>query len=196
MTHHYTVPRSTYTSNFVTCLHCTLESLGARPESRPWLRKLRGRSGRRGRADQYRGRHLLPLVVVRLLHQLRLMLLVMLLLLLLRRSLIAVGAPSAEAAVSVHFDAEGREAGTFLGSAAAVTTPPSGTRNRSPSSPSLSSSSSTRPLNSISRPPSIKVARWQYLIPSFPWIAPGWRVWGRNPSKRRDHILQRSVAES
>ena len=23
-----------------------------------------------------------------------------------------------------------------------------------------------------------KVARWQNLIPSFPWIAPGWRAWG------------------
>ena len=33
------------------------------------------------------------------------------------------------------------------------------------------------------------VARWQNLIPSFPWIAPGWRAWGRN------QILQRSVAE-
>ena len=34
------------------------------------------------------------------------------------------------------------------------------------------------------------VARWQNLIPSFPWIAPGWRAWGR-----RDQILQRSAAE-
>ena len=25
-----------------------------------------------------------------------------------------------------------------------------------------------------------KVARWQNLIPASPWIAPGWRVWGRN----------------
>ena len=39
------------------------------------------------------------------------------------------------------------------------------------------------------------VASWQNLIPSFPWIAPGWRVWGRNPRKGRDQILQRSVAE-
>ena len=39
------------------------------------------------------------------------------------------------------------------------------------------------------------VARWQNLIPSFPWIAPGWRAWGRNPRKGRDQILQRSVAE-
>ena len=23
-----------------------------------------------------------------------------------------------------------------------------------------------------------RVARWQNLIPSFPWILPGWRVWG------------------
>ena len=38
-------------------------------------------------------------------------------------------------------------------------------------------------------PPVLKVARWQNLIPSFPWIAPGWRVWGRN------QILQPSVAE-
>ena len=40
-----------------------------------------------------------------------------------------------------------------------------------------------------------KVARWQNLIPSFPWIAPGWRARGRNPRKGRDQILQRSVAE-
>ena len=40
-----------------------------------------------------------------------------------------------------------------------------------------------------------KVARWQSLIPSFPWIAPGWRAWGRNPRKGRDQILQRRVAE-
>ena len=40
-----------------------------------------------------------------------------------------------------------------------------------------------------------KVARWQNLIPSFPWIAPGWRAWGRNPRKGRDQILQRSGAE-
>ena len=41
----------------------------------------------------------------------------------------------------------------------------------------------------------IKVARRQNLIPSFPWIAPGWRAWGCNPRKGRDQILQRSVAE-
>ena len=40
-----------------------------------------------------------------------------------------------------------------------------------------------------------KVARWENLIPSFPWIAPGWRAWGRNPRKGRDQILQRCVAE-
>ena len=40
-----------------------------------------------------------------------------------------------------------------------------------------------------------EVARWQNLIPSFPWIPPGWRVSGRNPRKGRDQILQRSVAE-
>ena len=40
-----------------------------------------------------------------------------------------------------------------------------------------------------------KVARWQNLIPSFPWITPGWRAWGRNPRNGRDQILQRSVAE-
>ena len=39
------------------------------------------------------------------------------------------------------------------------------------------------------------VARWQNLIPSFPWIPPGWRAWGRNPRKGRDQILQHSVAE-
>ena len=27
-------------------------------------------------------------------------------------------------------------------------------------------------------PLAAKVARWQNLIPSFPWIAPGWRAWG------------------
>ena len=43
--------------------------------------------------------------------------------------------------------------------------------------------------------PGAKVARWQNLIPSFPWIAPGWRAWGCNPRKGRDQILQRSVAE-
>ena len=41
----------------------------------------------------------------------------------------------------------------------------------------------------------IKVARWQNLIPSCPWIVSGWRVWGRNPRRGRDQILQRSVAE-
>ena len=40
-----------------------------------------------------------------------------------------------------------------------------------------------------------KVARWQNLIPSFPWIAPGWRALGRNPRKGRDQILQCSVTE-
>ena len=40
-----------------------------------------------------------------------------------------------------------------------------------------------------------KVARWQNLIPSFPWILPGRRAWGRNPRKGRDLILQRSIAE-
>ena len=46
-------------------------------------------------------------------------------------------------------------------------------------------------------PPSLlaKVARGQNLIPSFLWIAPGWRAWRRNPRKGRDQILQRSVAE-
>ena len=43
--------------------------------------------------------------------------------------------------------------------------------------------------------PAAKVARWQNLIPFLPWIAPGWRAWGRNPRKGRDQILQRSVAE-
>ena len=50
--------------------------------------------------------------------------------------------------------------------------------------------------SSYLRPYSVsKVARWQNLIPSFPWIAPGWRVLGGNPRKGRDQILQRSVAE-
>ena len=39
------------------------------------------------------------------------------------------------------------------------------------------------------------VARWQNLIPSFSWIAPGSRAWGLNPKKGRDQILQSSVAE-
>ena len=43
--------------------------------------------------------------------------------------------------------------------------------------------------------PEGKVARWQNLIPSFRWIAPGWRAWGRNLRKGRDQILQRSVVE-
>ena len=43
--------------------------------------------------------------------------------------------------------------------------------------------------------PEVSVARWQNLIPSFPWIGSGCRVWGRNPRKGRDQILQRSVAE-
>ena len=40
-----------------------------------------------------------------------------------------------------------------------------------------------------------EVARWQNLIPSFPWIALGWRAWGHNPRKGRDQILQRSLAD-
>ena len=40
-----------------------------------------------------------------------------------------------------------------------------------------------------------KVARWQNLIPSFPWIALGWRMWGHKPSKGKDQILQRSIGE-
>ena len=43
-----------------------------------------------------------------------------------------------------------------------------------------------------------KVARWQNLIPSFPWIVPGWRAGtrgGGNPRKGRDQIFQRSIAE-
>ena len=38
----------------------------------------------------------------------------------------------------------------------------------------------------------LRYATLQNLIPSFPWIAPGWRAWGRNPRKGRDQILQRS----
>ena len=41
----------------------------------------------------------------------------------------------------------------------------------------------------------LRYATLQNLIPSFPWIAPGWRAWGRNPRKGRDQTLQRSVAE-
>ena len=50
-------------------------------------------------------------------------------------------------------------------------------------------------LTSEVRPSRTKVARWQNLIPSFPWIAPGWRAWGRNPRKGRDQMLQCSIAE-
>ena len=53
----------------------------------------------------------------------------------------------------------------------------------------------TQPPSPLSTRIGSKVARWQNLIPSFPWIAPGWRAWGRNPKKGRDQILQRSVAE-
>ena len=35
----------------------------------------------------------------------------------------------------------------------------------------------------------VSVARWQNLTPSFPWIEPGWRAWGRNPRGGRDQIL-------
>ena len=53
-----------------------------------------------------------------------------------------------------------------------------------------------------------KVARWQNFIPSLPWIAPGRRAWGRNPSgnlviqrrsgnfKKVGSIFQRSVCHS
>ena len=35
----------------------------------------------------------------------------------------------------------------------------------------------------------LRYAVLQRLIPSFPWIAPGWRAWRRNPRKGRDHML-------
>ena len=35
----------------------------------------------------------------------------------------------------------------------------------------------------------LRYATLQNLMPSFPWIAPGWRAWGRNPRKGRDQIL-------
>ena len=42
----------------------------------------------------------------------------------------------------------------------------------------------------------ISVAIWHNLIPSFPWIAPGWRAGeGCNPMRGRDQILQCSSAE-
>ena len=28
------------------------------------------------------------------------------------------------------------------------------------------------------------VARWQNLIPSFPWIAPGWRAWSQSKERK------------
>ena len=51
------------------------------------------------------------------------------------------------------------------------------------------------PIAVQQRRPEAKVARWQNLIPSFPWIAPEGRVWGCNPRKGMDQILQGSVAE-
>ena len=33
------------------------------------------------------------------------------------------------------------------------------------------------------------VARWQNLIPSFPWIAPGWRLGGGGQSKERKESI-------
>ena len=30
----------------------------------------------------------------------------------------------------------------------------------------------------VGRNDTTSVARWQNLIPSLPWIAPGWRAWG------------------
>ena len=35
----------------------------------------------------------------------------------------------------------------------------------------------------------LRYATLQNWIPSFPWIAPGKRAWGRNPRKGRDQIL-------
>ena len=35
------------------------------------------------------------------------------------------------------------------------------------------------------RPLPGKVARWQILIPSFSWIAPGWRAWGAQSKERK-----------
>ena len=38
--------------------------------------------------------------------------------------------------------------------------------------------------------PSTKVARWQNWIPSFPWIAPGWRGGGATQGKEgQSHII-------
>ena len=33
--------------------------------------------------------------------------------------------------------------------------------------------------------PQVSVARWQNLIPSFPWIAPGWRARGAQSKERK-----------
>ena len=41
------------------------------------------------------------------------------------------------------------------------------------------------PVEKIQRP---KVARWQNLIPSFPWIVPGWRAWGCNCNMRSGNL--------
>ena len=39
-----------------------------------------------------------------------------------------------------------------------------------------------------------RVTRWQNVMPSFPWIAPGWVGGrGRNPRKRKDQILHCNV---
>ena len=43
---------------------------------------------------------------------------------------------------------------------------------------------------------SCSVARWQNLIPSSPWIAPGWRAWGAQSKERKgsNFAAQRSRA--
>ena len=40
----------------------------------------------------------------------------------------------------------------------------------------------------------VNVARWQNLIPSFPWIAPVWRVWGAQSMQGKEGIKFCSVA--
>ena len=42
----------------------------------------------------------------------------------------------------------------------------------------------------------VSVARWQNLIPSFPWFAPRWRAWGAQSKEREgsNFAAQRSGA--
>ena len=40
----------------------------------------------------------------------------------------------------------------------------------------------------------LRYATLQNLIPSFAWIAPGWRAWGRNPRKGSNFAIWQHCA--